>query len=236
MLRVDRQLQADERRAQGETRKYHVYCNHLGTPEALIAQDGLELVWQIELDPWGQTQREYNPNNMLQPIRMQGQQLDAETGLFYNRYRYYDPAGGRYVTQDPIGLAGGMNLYGYVGCDPLFYVDPLGLGPWEWAKNAYDWFDKFNTAKETIEMVDTNKRIRDDFKKARELEVKVLTCLNAQPQVPPGCESMAKLEKDLKEAQELNQKAIKDLQKHAVDLYQKVPGTLGSGPIFIPKP
>jgi RHS repeat-associated protein len=127
MLRVDKQLQADERRAKGETRTYHVHCNHLGTPEALIAQDGLELVWQIELDPWGQTQREYNPNNMLQPIRMQGQQLDAETGLFYNRYRYYDPAGGRYVTQDPIGLLGGANLYGYVGGDPLFYVDPHGL-------------------------------------------------------------------------------------------------------------
>jgi uncharacterized protein RhaS with RHS repeats len=88
MLRIDRQLQADERRAKGETRTYHVHCNHLGTPEALIAQDGLELVWQIELDPWGQTQREYNPKNLLQPIRMQGQQVDAETGLFYNRHRY----------------------------------------------------------------------------------------------------------------------------------------------------
>jgi RHS repeat-associated protein len=127
MLRIDRQLQADERRAKGETRTYHVHCNHLGTPEALIAQDGLELVWQIELDPWGQTQREYNPKNLLQPIRMQGQQVDAETGLFYNRYRYYDPAGGRYITQDPIGLAGGVNLYGYVGGDPVQLVDPLGL-------------------------------------------------------------------------------------------------------------
>jgi RHS repeat-associated protein len=127
MLRVDKQLQADDRRAKGETRTYHVHCNHLGTPEALIAQDSLELVWQIELDPWGQTQREYNPNNMLQPIRMQGQQLDAETGLFYNRYRYYDPAGGRYVTQDPIGLKGGVNLYGYVGDDPSINFDPMGL-------------------------------------------------------------------------------------------------------------
>jgi RHS repeat-associated protein len=126
MLRVDRQLQADERRAKGETRTYHVHCNHLGTPEALIDHNSLQLVWQIELDPWGQTQREYNPNNMLQPIRMQGQQLDAETGLFYNRYRYYDPAGGRYITQDPIGLAGGVNLYGYVGGKPTGYFDPVG--------------------------------------------------------------------------------------------------------------
>jgi RHS repeat-associated protein len=127
MLRVDKQLQADERRAKGETRTYHVHCNHLGTPEALIAQDGLELVWQIELDPWGQTQREYNPNNILQPIRMQGQQLDAETGLLYNRYRYYDPAGGRYVTQDPIGLLGGWNTYTYADGSPTTKTDPLGL-------------------------------------------------------------------------------------------------------------
>jgi RHS repeat-associated protein len=128
MLRVDRQLQADDRRAKGETRTYHVHCNHLGTPEALIAQDSLELVWQIELDPWGQTQREYNPNNMLQPIRMQGQQLDAETGLFYNRYRYYDPAGGRYVTQDPIGLAGGTNKFIYP-TNPVQMIDAFGLQP-----------------------------------------------------------------------------------------------------------
>jgi RHS repeat-associated protein len=129
MLRVDKQLKADERRAKEETRTYHIHCNYLGTPEALIETDSLQLVWQIELDPWGQTQREYNPNNMLQPIRMQGQQLDAETGLFYNRYRYYDPAGGRYVTQDPIGLAGGWHSYRYAE-NPVQWVDPLGLEAW----------------------------------------------------------------------------------------------------------
>jgi RHS repeat-associated protein len=57
---------------------------------------------------------------------MQRQQLDQETGLFYNRYRYYDPAGGRYVTQDLIGLAGGVNKYVYPS-NPLQKVDPLGL-------------------------------------------------------------------------------------------------------------
>jgi RHS repeat-associated protein len=127
MLRVDKQLQSDERRAKGEMRTYHIHCNYLGTPEALIDQNDLQLVWQIELDPWGQTQRECNPNNMLQPIRMQGQQLDAETGLFYNRYRYYDPAGGRYVTQDPIGLLGGSNSYEYAYNLPTIAYDPTGL-------------------------------------------------------------------------------------------------------------
>ena len=90
----------------------HYHCNHIGTPEALIDQSG-QIVWQAELDPWGNTRSEYNPRNIQQPIRMQGQQLDLETGLHYNRFRYYDPGSGRYVTQDPIRLKGGANFYSY---------------------------------------------------------------------------------------------------------------------------
>ncbi|QGQ70270.1 RHS repeat-associated core domain-containing protein [Halomonas sp. PA16-9] len=48
------------------------------------------------------------------PIRLQGQWHDEESGLYYNRHRYYDPQQGRYISQDPIGLRGGTNLYGYV--------------------------------------------------------------------------------------------------------------------------
>ncbi|EAV2691422.1 TPA: RHS repeat-associated core domain-containing protein, partial [Salmonella enterica subsp. houtenae serovar O:57:z4,z32:-] len=54
------------------------------------------------------------------------QQYDEESGLYYNRYRYYNPEQGRYITQDPIGLAGGLNTYAYVK-NPLSYIDPLGL-------------------------------------------------------------------------------------------------------------
>jgi len=57
---------------------------------------------------------------------MQGQPYDEESGLHYNRHRYYDPTIGRYITQDPIGLRGGLNFYGYPG-DPVSGVDPLGL-------------------------------------------------------------------------------------------------------------
>jgi RHS repeat-associated protein len=102
---------------------YH--CNHLGTPIALINTQGL-IDWAVELDPWGNVLNEFNPNNIDQPIRMQGQQIDRESGLFYNRHRYYDPQMGRYITQDPIGLNGGINLYGYVG-NPNQWIDPLGL-------------------------------------------------------------------------------------------------------------
>ncbi|MFO6298409.1 RHS repeat-associated core domain-containing protein, partial [Rahnella selenatireducens] len=69
----------------------------------------------------------FNPYKLRQPIRMQGQQYDEESGLHYNRHRYYDPALGRYITQDPIGLSGGINGYEYVHNKPLEFADPLGL-------------------------------------------------------------------------------------------------------------
>jgi len=104
----------------------YYHCNHLGTPEALIDRQG-QLVWQAEFDPWGNLRSEFNPQQLDQLIRMQGQQLDVETGLFYNRYRYYAPAMGRYVTQDPIGLAGGIDTYAYANGSPTTRTDPLGL-------------------------------------------------------------------------------------------------------------
>jgi RHS repeat-associated protein len=61
-----------------------------------------------------------------QPIRFQGQYHDEETGLYYNRWRFYDPLQGRYVTQDPIGLLGGVNSFAYP-TNPVGWVDPLGL-------------------------------------------------------------------------------------------------------------
>ena len=71
--------------------------------------------------------KEFTDDVGFVPFRYQGQYEDAETGLYYNRFRYYDPEIGQYTQQDPIGLAGGNpTLYGYVG-DTNAWVDPFGL-------------------------------------------------------------------------------------------------------------
>ncbi|HFU1560640.1 TPA: RHS repeat-associated core domain-containing protein, partial [Citrobacter amalonaticus] len=111
-------------------RKIHLYhCDHRGLPLALIDVNGA-IAWRAEFDEWGNVLREDNPHNLEQLIRLPGQQWDKETGLYYNRHRYYDPLQGRYITQDPIGLMGGWNLYQYP-LDPIQIIDPLGLSGWD---------------------------------------------------------------------------------------------------------
>ena len=75
-----------------------------------------------------------NGPGFAQNLRMQGQYLDRETGLHYNLFRYYDPDSGRFTQLDPIGLAGGINLYQYAP-NPLTWIDPLGLRCTHSAKN-----------------------------------------------------------------------------------------------------
>ncbi|WP_396017041.1 RHS element core protein, partial [Escherichia coli] len=107
-------------------RKVHLYhCDHRGLPLALISEDG-NTAWSGEYDEWGNLLNEENPHHLHQPYRLPGQQHDEESGLYYNRHRYYDPLQGRYIIQDPIGGDGGWNLYQYP-LNPVQHVDPLGL-------------------------------------------------------------------------------------------------------------
>ncbi|WP_234385099.1 RHS repeat-associated core domain-containing protein [Paracidovorax avenae] len=111
------------------TRIRHVLCDHLGTPIALVDANGPQaglVTWAATYHAWGAVREEYDPHGIGQDIRFQGQQFDAETGLHYNRFRYYDPMLGQYVTQDPMGLEGGMNKHSYP-VNPNTFIDPLGL-------------------------------------------------------------------------------------------------------------
>lgn len=103
---------------------YSVISDYLGTPTHAYDSNGNK-VWERQLDCYGNLHEETGEKNFI-PYLYQGQYIDKETGLAYNRFRYYDPEMGSYISQDPIGLKGGMLLYGYVQ-DVNGWVDQLGL-------------------------------------------------------------------------------------------------------------
>ncbi len=83
-------------------------------------------MWEADYKPFGEAK--VNPNSeVVNNFRLAGQYYDQQTGLHYNYYRYYDPKTGRYLTPDPIGLEGGINLYAYAKNNPINWLDPWGL-------------------------------------------------------------------------------------------------------------
>ncbi len=103
---------------------YFFLNDRLGTPQKVVGSAG-NLVWQAAYFPFGKAQ--LSNDIITNNLRFPGQYYDAETGLHYNWNRYYDPEAGRYLTPDPIGLAGGINLYAYGLNNPVNRVDPSGL-------------------------------------------------------------------------------------------------------------
>ncbi|WLH21919.1 DUF6531 domain-containing protein [Pseudomonas sp. FP215] len=103
-------------------------CDHLGTPMELTDENG-DIAWAGVYKAWGlakeQRSETANRADVRNPLRFQGQYFDVETGLHYNRYRYYDPQVGRFIGKDPIGFAGGLNVYAYAPT-PTSWVDPFG--------------------------------------------------------------------------------------------------------------
>jgi RHS repeat-associated protein len=84
-----------------------------------------EKIWEREIDCYGKVRR-LNGDKDFCPYLYQGQSVDEETGLAYNRFRYYDNESGNYLSQDPIGLLGGNIFYGY-SLNPNLYTDVYGL-------------------------------------------------------------------------------------------------------------
>ena len=128
---------------------FSIISDHLGTPYEAYDENG-EKVWARELDLYGNA---IAGDSSFIPFLYQGQYYDEEIGLAYNRFRYYSPESGTYISQDPIGLAGNNpNFYGYT-FDSNTEVDVLGLNILDdilanpasvWGKSAKELEDEIN--------------------------------------------------------------------------------------------
>jgi RHS repeat-associated protein len=104
---------------------YFFLNDHLGTP--LVVTDGTgKSVWEALYKPFGEASV-HPSSTIVNNFRFPGQYYDQETGLHYNYFRYYNPQTGRYITPDPLGLEGGINLFLYAGANPLRWIDLWGL-------------------------------------------------------------------------------------------------------------
>jgi len=214
------------------TRIRHMLCDHLGTPIALVDANGFDaglVTWAATHHAWGSVREEYDPHGAEQAIRFQGQQLDSETGLHYNRFRYYDPEVGQYVTQDPIGLNGGVNKSIYP-VNPNSKIDPLGLKDKEggFFSNLFGWGGKASSTKDAIDvgkMMIENKNME---KEIRKLEAHLEDCILKSPTC--RTEEMQKTEDSINELRKNMLKNTAEITK----VMMETPGTSAGGPIHIP--
>jgi RHS repeat-associated protein len=110
---------------QDDTEFHAVVTDLTGAPSELVDEAG-NVAWHVRMTLWGKVLSP--PGQAYTPLRFPGQYHDAETGLYYNVHRYYDPDTGRYLSHDPLGLDPGPDSLAYVG-NPTAWIDPLGLTP-----------------------------------------------------------------------------------------------------------
>ncbi|WP_234369566.1 RHS repeat-associated core domain-containing protein, partial [Paracidovorax avenae] len=137
-----------ESRLRASAQVSYFHTDPSGLPEEVTDEAG-EVRWRASWRTWGSAleerweavridgsaipavqQRHRNEDTLEQNLRLQGQYLDRETGLHYNTFRYYDPDVGRFISPDPIGLAGGLNLQRYAP-NPISWIDPSGYSSFD---------------------------------------------------------------------------------------------------------
>ena len=109
---------------------YYYHLDGLGSVTGLTDSTG-NIVQKYTYDSFGNIVSVLDPN-FKQPYTYTAREYDSETGMYYYRARYYDARTGKFISEDPIGLAGGINLYSYTANNPVNFVDPLGLLAFFW--------------------------------------------------------------------------------------------------------
>ena len=128
-------LGIDERYARNDKNgRTYLITDHLGSTKALLDANG-NVVNRYDYDPYGNVQQ--TGTGFSNPYQYTGREKDA-SGLMHYRARYYHPGMGRFIAEDPIGIADGLNTYAYVGGDPLTFTDPTGEFAWGLAFGAAD--------------------------------------------------------------------------------------------------
>ena len=144
-------------KAGGGVDVYYVHTDHLNTPRKVTRPSDGVLMWRWDPAPFGDTLPSENPQAagaFSYNLRMPGQYYDSESGLHYNYFRNFDPGTGRYVQADPIGLRGGINVYAYVGSNPLDAIDPFGLAIYRGPGNYYSDIPPSGTCERAVMMGD----------------------------------------------------------------------------------
>jgi RHS repeat-associated protein len=98
----------------------------LGSVRALIKHRTGSIVKDYAEEPWGDAVAD---TGLMARYRFAGREFDTESGLYYNRARFYDPKLGRFISEDPVGISGGLNTYTYAHNDPVNARDPTGMTP-----------------------------------------------------------------------------------------------------------
>jgi RHS repeat-associated protein len=134
-----------------EGKSYSIVSDYLGRPAQAYDDKG-ELVWQVEFDIYGRIREDTFNNQPFIPFRQLGQYEDVETGLYYNRFRYYNPESDLYLSQNPIKLEeNNPNFYAYVH-DSNVWIDPFGLSECGGGKRS-KWIDDDGNIKWPPKMV-----------------------------------------------------------------------------------
>jgi RHS repeat-associated protein len=139
--------------------KLYYYHNDINGAPLRLTDEAGNIVWNVHYNIFGKIDK-LKINEVQNPIRMQGQYEDEETGLYYNRYRYYDPNISAYVSQDPLGLVAGENVYSYTK-NSFGWIDPLGLSCETGGYKTGD-VDKHGNLSPGINRADGHKNIASD--------------------------------------------------------------------------